>query len=93
MLTGLRGTGARGASVFTAAGVISPARMSRSRKSARWSAAARSSGYDPMCSFVPDNPDASPDRVDALVWALTELMLDSEPRPNIRFFDLSKFRR
>jgi phage terminase large subunit-like protein len=30
-----------------------------------------------MCSFVPDNLDGSPDRVDALVWALTELMLGS----------------
>lgn len=46
-----------------------------------------------MCSFVPDNLDGSPDRVDALVWALTELMVDSDPQPNIRFFDLSKFRR
>jgi phage terminase large subunit-like protein len=41
-----------------------------------------------MCSFVPDNLDGSPDRVDALVWALTELMLDSEPQPNIRFPDI-----
>lgn len=30
-----------------------------------------------MCTFVPDNLDGSPDRVDALVWALTELMLGS----------------
>jgi predicted phage terminase large subunit-like protein len=37
-----------------------------------------------MCSFVPDNFDGSPDRVDALVWALTELMVDREPTPNIR---------
>jgi phage terminase large subunit-like protein len=41
-----------------------------------------------MCSFVPDNLDGSPDRVDALVWALTELMIDREPRPNVRFFDI-----
>jgi phage terminase large subunit-like protein len=41
-----------------------------------------------MCSFVPDHLDGSPDRVDALVWALTELMLDSEPQPNIRFPDI-----
>ena len=41
-----------------------------------------------MCSFVPDNLDGSPDRVDALVWALTELMVDREPRPNVRFFDI-----
>jgi phage terminase large subunit-like protein len=26
----------------------------------------------------------SPDRLDALVWALTNLMLDREPQPNIR---------
>jgi predicted phage terminase large subunit-like protein len=37
-----------------------------------------------MCSFVPDRIDGSPDRVDALVWALTELMIDREPEPNIR---------
>jgi len=42
-----------------------------------------------MCSFVPDNLDASPDRVDALVWALTELMVDADPVPNVRFFDIS----
>src|SRR5580704_619455 len=28
-----------------------------------------------MCSFVPEHLDGSPDRVDALVWALSELML------------------
>lgn len=32
---------------------------------------------DQMCSFVPEGMDRSPDRVDALVWALTELMLQS----------------
>jgi phage terminase large subunit-like protein len=37
-----------------------------------------------MCSFVTDNFDGSPDRVDALVWALTELMVTREPIPNIR---------
>lgn len=31
---------------------------------------------DQMCSFVPEGMDGSPDRVDALVWALTDLMLD-----------------
>lgn len=30
---------------------------------------------DQMCSYVPDDYDGSPDRVDALVWALTDLML------------------
>jgi predicted phage terminase large subunit-like protein len=43
-----------------------------------------------MCSFVPDHLDGSPDRVDALVWALTELMIDPEPQPNIRFFDIRR---
>jgi phage terminase large subunit-like protein len=31
---------------------------------------------DQMVSFVPEGMDGSPDRVDALVWALTELMLE-----------------
>jgi hypothetical protein len=31
----------------------------------------------------------SPDRADAAISALTELMLDAEPQPNVRFFDLS----
>jgi phage terminase large subunit-like protein len=30
---------------------------------------------DQMCAFTPDGYDGSPDRVDALVWGLTELML------------------
>lgn len=30
---------------------------------------------DQMCAFVPEGYDGSPDRVDALVWALTDLML------------------
>jgi len=37
-----------------------------------------------MCSFVPDNFDGSPDRVDALVWALTELMVSRVAIPNVR---------
>ena len=41
-----------------------------------------------MCSFVPDNFDGSPDRVDALVWALTELMVNREPIPNIRLLSI-----
>lgn len=31
---------------------------------------------DQMCSYTPDGYDGSPDRVDALVWALTELMVE-----------------
>ena len=30
----------------------------------------------------------SPDRADAAIWGLTELMLDPEPQPNIRFPDI-----
>lgn len=33
---------------------------------------------DQMCTYVPDAYDGSPDRVDALVWALTELMLGND---------------
>ncbi|MGH8950956.1 MAG: ATP-binding protein, partial [Acidimicrobiia bacterium] len=32
---------------------------------------------DQMVCYVPDQVDESPDRVDALVWALTDLMLQS----------------
>ena len=31
-----------------------------------------------LCSWVPDSGDASPDRLDARVWAITELMLGAE---------------
>ncbi len=37
---------------------------------------------DQMCRYVPEEFDGSPDRVDALVWALTELML-GEGQANI----------
>lgn len=33
---------------------------------------------DQMCNYTPDGYDGSPDRVDALVYALTELMLGSQ---------------
>jgi predicted phage terminase large subunit-like protein len=33
---------------------------------------------DQMCGYVPDAYDGSPDRVDALVWALTELVLTGQ---------------
>jgi len=41
---------------------------------------------DEMCDFGPDGLSGgrSPDRVDALVWALTELMLRPAGRPRIR---------
>jgi len=31
---------------------------------------------DQMCQFTPDGYDGSPDRVDALVWAMSELMIE-----------------
>lgn len=36
---------------------------------------------DQMCSWAPDSNMASPDRLDALVWALTELMSAPAPKP------------
>lgn len=33
---------------------------------------------DQMCNFTPDGYDGSPDRVDSLVWGLTELMLTTQ---------------
>ncbi|SDY22851.1 DNA-packaging protein [Thermoactinomyces sp. DSM 45892] len=37
---------------------------------------------DQLCSWTPG--EKSPDRMDALVWSLTELMLDDKPEPRIR---------
>lgn len=37
---------------------------------------------DQQCTFVPDDFDGSPDRVDALVWALTELMIEGQHQWN-----------
>ncbi|MDP4021423.1 terminase family protein [Methylobacterium sp. NEAU 140] len=41
---------------------------------------------DELCDFGPEglSSGASPDRLDALVWALTHLMLDPRPEPRIR---------
>lgn len=41
---------------------------------------------DELCDFGPDglSSGASPDRLDALVWALTHLLLRGEPEPRIR---------
>lgn len=36
-----------------------------------------------LCSYQPGSGSKSPDRLDALVWALTELMLTSSPKPRI----------
>lgn len=41
-----------------------------------------------MCGLVTgggyEGPGRSPDRADALVWAMTELMLGREARPGVR---------
>ena len=40
---------------------------------------------DQMCSFgAPDGPNKSPDRVDALVWAVSALLLKSAGTPRLR---------
>jgi phage terminase large subunit-like protein len=39
---------------------------------------------DQMVSFAPEGTDGSPDRVDALVWALTELMLERRGQTRTR---------
>lgn len=43
---------------------------------------------DQMCTWDAAQSNESPDRVDALVWALTELMLQSVPQPQIRSLDM-----
>ncbi len=43
---------------------------------------------DQLCEWVPG--DKSPDRLDALVWAITELMLGQEEREVIVIFDAIK---
>jgi phage terminase large subunit-like protein len=41
---------------------------------------------DEMCTFGPhDRGKASPDRLDALVWAITELALKPRAKPNLRW--------
>jgi len=38
-----------------------------------------------MCDHAPGSGAKSPDRLDALVWALTDLMLDGEAgKPKVR---------
>lgn len=43
---------------------------------------------DEMCDFAPEGLSSgrSPDRLDAMVWALTELMLGADRKPRIRRF-------
>jgi len=33
---------------------------------------------DQLCSWTPQGNERSPDRMDALVWAVTELLIDQE---------------
>ena len=41
---------------------------------------------DQMCAFgAPEGPGGSPDRVDALVWAVTDLMLGTRAEPRMRW--------
>ncbi len=42
---------------------------------------------DQMCSFVPGETKTSPDRLDAAVWALTELYLEEQKEEQIVFFE------
>ncbi len=44
---------------------------------------------DEMCDFGPDGLSGgrSPDRVDALVWAITDLLISGRGKPRIRDFD------
>lgn len=44
-----------------------------------------------MCSYVPGLPrEKSPDRMDALVWAVTELLIDMEPQVQLHFGELEQ---
>ena len=40
-------------------------------------------GYDPPWSGGPSGPGRSPDRADALVWALAELMIATKGEPRV----------
>ena len=40
-----------------------------------------------ICDYIPGITAKSPDRMDALVWALTELMLESEKQPKLKIWD------
>jgi phage terminase large subunit-like protein len=48
-------------------------------------AAAFAALEDQMCAFgAPDGPKSSPDRVDALVWAITDLLMACGTQPRLR---------
>jgi predicted phage terminase large subunit-like protein len=40
-----------------------------------------------MCTYVPGITTKSPDRMDALVWAITSLMLESESQPVLKLWN------
>jgi len=37
-----------------------------------------------LCEYIPGITSKSPDRLDALVWALTDLLLDKESNPVLK---------
>ncbi len=41
---------------------------------------------DQMCDYVPGHTSKSPDRMDALVWGITELVLESETKPVLKIW-------
>ena len=43
-------------------------------------------GYDPPWSGGPSGPGRSPDRADAMVWALSELMIGTKGEPRVSGF-------
>ncbi|MBA3812981.1 MAG: DNA-packaging protein [Alphaproteobacteria bacterium] len=48
-----------------------------------WHASAFPKLDEQLCSYIPGVSTKSPDRLDALVWALTELMLTASPRSSV----------
>jgi phage terminase large subunit-like protein len=48
-----------------------------------WHATSFPALEEQMCSYAPGVGTKSPDRLDALVWALTELMLTVSPKPKV----------
>ncbi|MBI1954223.1 MAG: DNA-packaging protein [Proteobacteria bacterium] len=41
-----------------------------------------------LCDYIPGITSKSPDRLDALVWALTELLLESEKTPTLKVWGI-----
>ena len=42
-----------------------------------------------MCTYIPGSTSKSPDRVDALVWALTDLLLEGEASARLKLWGVS----